>query len=290
LATVISFHPRLAGDVNLRLSALLGPGREAVARELAQAQAVLLPQTVSAAQFQAVAALCPNVFPDYRSRFGFEGKCGAAALFERLGVPHPRTLRFGSAAALKAALTAGGVPLGYPFVLKGDRGGGGNWVFLIGGEADLAHPLARLAALGWPVVIQEYIDHGGRDARVVVMGEHLFSYWRRQTGAGEFRNNLCRGAVIDRDGEPELLSAAVNAVRGLSQRTGLNLAAFDLVFGRGPEPLFLEVNYLFGRKGLARGGDYYTLLARAAEGWLAGLGVSCRIRPVIDFKKHMEAA
>jgi ribosomal protein S6--L-glutamate ligase len=263
---IVSFHPRLAGDVNLRFprgSAALSPALEILGR----ASAVLLPQSVRPCQFWACLRLCPNVFPDYRWRFGYEGKYGAAALFAHFRVPHPRTLRYSSVAEFRAHCGAASPPLGYPFVLKGDRGGGGSWVFLIGREADLARPLACLEVLGWPLIIQEYVEHGGRDARVVVMGEQLFSYWRRQPDPGEFRNNLGRGAALDYDSEPERLRAAEAAVLELCRRTRLNLAAFDLLFGRQGGPLFCEINYNFGRKGLARGGDYDRLLAMAVRRW-----------------------
>ncbi len=287
---VISFHPRLAGDVNLRFPRLprdwLSPAQAACVR---RARAVLLPQTVRRGQFVACAALCPNLFPNYRWRFGpegqtYEGKFGAAALFERFGLPHPRTLRYASAAEFRARHLERAESLpAYPFVLKGDRGGGGNWVFLIEREADLARPLLCLDAVGWPLIVQEYVEHAGRDARVVVVGDYLFSYWRRQTAPGEFRNNVGRGAAIDHDSEPELLRAAEEAAQGLCRRTGLNLAAFDLLFGPDRRPLFCEINYNFGRKGLARAGDYYDLLARAAERWLARLrvGSGARVRPVV---------
>ncbi|MFH0809108.1 MAG: hypothetical protein V2A77_01350 [Pseudomonadota bacterium] len=277
---IVSFHPRLAADANFRL-----PGSQvlsaATRQSLGQAQAVLLPVSVTAPLYRACLGLCPTVFPNYQWRFGWEGKSGASVLFEHLGLPHPRTLRYHSVAEFRCQFLEGGEPLSYPFVLKGDRGGGGNWVFLIRHLADLALPLARIEQAGWPLVAQEYVDHGGRDARVVVMGDRLHGYWRRQTVAGEFRNNICRGAFIDHDSEPLLLRAAEEAVRAVCRRTGLDLAAFDIFFGPEETPLFCEINYFFGHKGLTVAGRYYHLLAGAAQEWLARRGVEGRIRPLM---------
>lgn len=290
---VISFHPRLVGDLQLRLPRA-GPLGAELRALLRRAWAAVLPQSVSGEHYRAVGSLCPRVFPDYTWRFGpegegYEGKAGAAALFARLALPHPRTFRFDSPQALKAHLARhGGLPLPFPLVLKGDGGGGGNWVFLVRDAAGLAAPLERLEVRGWPVVIQEYVEHGGRDCRVVVLGRRLFSYWRRQPAGGEWRTNVGRGAAIDRAGEPRLRRSAEEAVARACRLTGLNLAAFDVIFGPREEPLLLEVNYLFGRKGLP--GPYYHLVARAVCEWLAAVE-ECPVRPAGDKleRKDLEA-
>jgi ribosomal protein S6--L-glutamate ligase len=285
---IVSFHPRLSGDLNLRLPHRQGLGGPLEA-QLCRAQAVLLPQSVREPHFRACAALCPHVFPDYSWRYGpegqspegqtYEGKTGVAALCARFGLPHPRTLCFGSAASLRAHLAERGrPPLEYPFVLKGDRGGGGNWVFLIRSGADLETPLERLEAVGWPLVLQEYVDHGGRDARVVILGGELYGYWRRQPDPGEFRTNLGRGARVERRYEPGLLRSAEGLAAELRRRTGLNLAACDVILGPDRRPLLIEINYCFGRRGLP---PYYPLLAAAVQRWLERLGLEgCQVRPI----------
>lgn len=169
--------------------------------------------------------------------------------------------------------------MSFPFVLKGDRGGGGWAVFLIENEQDLMmrldilnngslHPTRRFIA-------QEYVPHGGRDLRVVVIGKTSKAYWRCQHKAEEFRNNVGRGAVIDYELDPELREEGVNCVEEFCSKTGINLAAFDVLFDRSqksPKPLLSEINFLFGRKGLGGSPRFYELLNEAIRRWIDNLG------------------
>ena len=53
-------------------------------------------------------------------------------------------------------------------------------------------------------------------------------------------------------------------------KTGINLAAFDVLFDRSqpePEPLLSEINFLFGRKGLGGSPRFYELLNQAVQQW-----------------------
>jgi ribosomal protein S6--L-glutamate ligase len=142
---------------------------------------------------------------------------------------------------------------------------------------DLDASLTRLAAWKGPFVSQEYIDHGGRDVRVVVIGDRFRTYWRRQPDPREFRNNICRGALIDDRSDPDLLQAAEDAVRGFCALSRINLAAFDLVYDRTRPretgPLFLEINYNFGRQGLSGSAAYYQTLREAVGRWIEALPV-----------------
>ena len=62
----------------------------------------------------------------------------------------------------------------------------------------------------------------------------------------------------------------------MSAKTGINLAAVDFIFSfseKDPEPLFLEINYYFGRRGIGGSERYYQLLYEAVRGWLAEAGL-----------------
>jgi len=68
--------------------------------------------------------------------------------------------------------------------------------------------------------------------------------------------------------------------RVLARCTGINLAAVDFVFDLSkmdPEPLFLEINYFFGRRGLGGMDAYYRMLFRAIKEWLKKMGLSPEI-------------
>ena len=69
-----------------------------------------------------------------------------------------------------------------------------------------------------------------------------------------------------------LKKEAIKAVEGFCRRTGINVAGFDILFNRtrNPDtPLFLEINYYFGRRGLGGSLRFYGLLEQAADRWLA---------------------
>ena len=166
----------------------------------------------------------------------------------------------------------------FPFVLKGDEGGGGWAVFLVRSEAEL---MKWLEVLGNEQVhaarcfiAQVFVPHEGRDLRVVVIGKVIRAYWRCQYKPGEFRNNVGRGAVIKYDLDPALAKKGIRCVEDFCRKTGINLAAFDVLFDRSqpqPEPLLSEINFVFGRKGLGGTPRFYELLNQAVQQWAMGL-------------------
>ncbi|MBC8421185.1 MAG: hypothetical protein H8E10_21620, partial [Desulfobacterales bacterium] len=67
-----------------------------------------------------------------------------------------------------------------------------------------------------------------------------------------------------------------SSAKALAKKTGINLAAIDFVFpiaDKDPEPLFLEINYYFGRRGLDGTENYYRLLYEAIQAWLRKVGL-----------------
>jgi ribosomal protein S6--L-glutamate ligase len=274
---IASLHPCIEKDLNI-----LCAGRSLTAGEkkrLARARAVILPQGVTAGVYRECRRLVPRVFPNYDLRFGWEGKVGDALLFEFFQVPHPRTLAFRDAETffrtyrdldLVSCLLSG-----YPLVFKGNSGGEGDMVFLVRSHQEL---LDKMVLLESPVpeqqgfVLQEFIDHGGRDLRVVVLYDRLLSYWRVQSDPGKMHTNLAEGGSIDFKSDPRLRRRGMEMVRRFCRRSGINLAGFDLIFNRNQDPdrpQFLEINYYFGRTGLGGSLHFYELLAEAADRWLA---------------------
>ncbi|MBI5846082.1 MAG: hypothetical protein HZB23_15605 [Deltaproteobacteria bacterium] len=263
---LVSLHPHVLGDAFIRLS----PGKIFSGHEidlLSRAGAVVVPQNVKAWQYREIASLCPRVFPDYRNRFGFEGKCGNLALFEKFGLPHPETRAYGNAEDFQTAHPKR-PPFGFPFVMKADRGGGGNGVFLIGNDEDLKAALALLGSR--PFVAQKFVDHQGADLRVVILGDALYPYWRVQDDRTEFRNNVGRGARISHDFEPGLTDLGIRAAAMLGTRAGIDCAAVDVLFDRGskaPKALLGEVNFVFGRKGMGGTNRFRELFRQAVNRW-----------------------
>ncbi len=268
---VLSFHPTLAGDRFLWELGSLGPEELGLVR---QARAVLLPQTVSRELYYLVRRLCPAVFPDYDLRFQWEGKVGDAMLFWSLGLPHPETRIYPRVEALEQdhpLMNYRARPLRFPCVIKASRGGEGHNTWLVRDRhalAEVVHLLKGLELEGYfGFIVQEYVAGVERDLRVVVIGDRLRSYWRINPG---FHKNVAQGGRIDPGLDPGLQAIGRERVADLCRRTGINLAGIDLIFPPGSrEPLFLEVNYTFGRKGLGGTEGFQKLLEEAVARWLA---------------------
>ena len=277
LDMIASLHPCITKDINILCAGRLLTIQEK--KRLTKAQAVVVPQGVTAEVYKECRRLVPRVFPNYDLRFPLEGKLGDALLFDYFQVPHPRTLIFRSRKALLENYPdlemLPSLLSGYPLVLKANQGGEGAFVFLIHSKEELLEKLDLLPEGARNLegfVLQELIDHGGKDLRVVVLFDTFYAYWRRQPDPNRFLTNLSNGGVIDYGGDALLKERAIEAVRDFCQRSGINLAGFDILFDQKANPavpLFLEINYYFGRKGLGGSMRFYELLTQAADRWLA---------------------
>jgi ribosomal protein S6--L-glutamate ligase len=274
---ILSFHPHVRGDVNLRLS-FKGLFTNGQTQAMASAHGVVVPQRIKPLQYAFCRDHCPNLFPDYTYRFGFEGKYANIHLFRRFTAPHPETVCYESVDDFKVRHDKNKEShLPFPFVLKGDEGGGGWAVFLVRDRHELRQGLKRLADVSVHAtrrfIAQAFVPHQGRDLRVVVIGNIIKAYWRCQRDPGEFRNNVGRGAVIRHHLDPELTAKGIQCVSDFCSKTGINLAAFDVLFDRSrpqPEPLLSEINFVFGRKGLGGSERFRELLNEAVQEWTRG--------------------
>jgi ribosomal protein S6--L-glutamate ligase len=274
---VVSLHPHFSGDIRVALT----PGKEFSREELllfSQARAAIVPQSIKEKQYEALRSRCRHIFPSYASRFHYPGKVGNMRLFQRLGLPHPRSVGYVSVADFHARHPGLATsPHDYPFVLKGNEGGGGTQVFLVRNREELFTTLFRLSktrSYPTPIVAQEFIPHGGRDLRVVVVGRRAHTYWRVQENRREFRCNVGQGAVIDPEGPAAHTKAGRELALALCAKAEINLAAVDVVFDATspvPCPMLLEINFVFGRKGLGGSGNFRRVFAGAAEDWCRSL-------------------
>ncbi|MFP3870070.1 MAG: RimK family alpha-L-glutamate ligase [Syntrophobacteria bacterium] len=275
---IVSFHPCIKADVN-RIVA----GRPAGPQEkslIERADAVILPQGVREDLYRLCRHHCRWVFPNYDIRFQYPGKMGDVLLLRALGTAHPRSFLFSSVAHYHRYFPPeeDGFPFPLPFVLKGNFGGEGRMVFKICNRRELEAVLEELRAMERSglrgFVTQQWINHGGRDLRVVVLYDKLFSYWRKQKNPGEFRTNLSRDAVIDPYSDPHLRQKAEETVRWFCRKTGANLAGIDLMFDEDDpsfQPLLGEINYWFGRRFFGSSEVYYAELGKAVQRWLAAI-------------------
>ncbi len=173
-------------------------------------------------------------------------------------------------------LTSHASRITFPFVFKFDWGGEGENVFLISSARELEEVLGKAISFEKTgqsgFLIQEYVPSQNRTLRVVIIGDERLSYWRVQPDKAEFCANLAKGAVTDADADPDLQAEARASAKAFCNRTGINLAGFDFLFSNDEvrRPLFLEINYFFGRTGLGGSEKFYELLNRAIGKWIDG--------------------
>ena len=276
---ILSFHPLYEAHKNITCA-----GRKPNAEDLAAIQAadaVVLPQGCYQSLYQMARNNCRHVFPNYDARFRYPDKIGQIKLFRDFHIAHPASDIFFNMASFHKGFKKrpSKISLIYPLVFKLGWGDEGETVFLVESQEDLNRILRRTAEFETSgqsgFLLQEYIACRNRTLRVVVIGKRIISYWRIQAEEeGGFYSNLGRGAVIDAEAEPQLQHKAIALVNQICHKTGINLAGLDVIFPAemdDPEPLLLEINYFFGRKGLGGSEAYYQILLGEIQSWLAGL-------------------
>jgi ribosomal protein S6--L-glutamate ligase len=116
----------------------------------------------------------------------------------------------------------------------------------------------------------------GNVLRVGVLGKRFFSYWKRSGHPGGAITTLSQGARVDKTWRKDLREKGIRYAQRLCEASAINLAAMDFVFSMvdsDPQPLILEINYYFGRRGLGGSLRYYRLLHRAIREWLEEKGL-----------------
>ena len=275
---IVSYHPLFVADKNI-----LCAGRKPDAADLAlikAAKAVILGQGCYQSLYEMARANCANVFPNYDIKFKYPGKIGQIKLFREINAKHPTTGIYSSLASFQKRYRQKPerFPARFPIVFKLDWGGEGETVYLVNSADHLQQMLKHTAAYEQSgqtgFLLQEYIACDNKSLRVVVIGNRFISYWRVMQNSNNFCASLSKGAGIDSEAEPDLQQKAVTFVKKICQKTGINLAGFDVIFSSeisDPEPMLLEINYFFGRKGLGGSEAYYKILHEEIRTWLDGI-------------------
>ncbi|RLB33232.1 MAG: hypothetical protein DRH11_09495 [Deltaproteobacteria bacterium] len=280
---ILSFHPCFEADEQIILGNRL-PAEEEL-RLIGKAKAVILPQGRPVEQLhEACLSSGALLFPDYRLRFKYPGKMGQSLLFRSLGLPYPETRRWLTLEELTNACDRfERLPHELPFMIKADRGHEAEGVYLVEDRDSLINALEQLAhkqGTGQSgFITQAYVPSNGNVLRAVIIGKRIITYWKRPALAGQVITSISKGAIIDHHWRPDLQEKGKRQAIELSKKTGVNLAAVDFVFPFGaedPEPLFLEINYYFARRGLGGNERYYRLVFQAIQEWLAEKGLNPR--------------
>lgn len=282
---ILSFHPCIVGDLQIILGSR---GLEASdIKSIKKADAVILPQACPKKLWEICSQNCPNLFPNYSLRYRYEGKIGQAKLFKELQVPHPTTRIWESMVHYEEGMHRSGTPPHpFPFYLKANASHEGSGVFFVEGAEAHKRALGVLKQYEKSgqrgFVSQEAIDCGGRVLRAVIIGKKIITYWKCALDESQKIITISRGAKIDVWWRRDLQKKAETKVRAFSRLTGINLGALDLLFevkDQSSVPLFLEINYYFGRRGLGDSEAFYRLLLEGVREWLRDLGLdSKRVR------------
>ena len=263
---ILSFHPLIEADKNI-LCAGREPG-ETDKQAIQKAHAVILPQGCRLSLYQMAVAHCHHVFPNYDAMIQYPGKTGQVRLFQKWGVPHPKSLVFES---LDQWYNKKNMKFHFPCVFKFSWGVEGHTVFYLESQKDLdthidqAKKYEKTGQYGF--IIQEYVPCQGRSLRMVILNRTIASYWRVHSDS--FYSNISKGATIAYDIEPDLVESAREMMIDFCNKTHINLAGFDFIFHeKHRTPLFLEINYFFGRKGLGGGEAFYKMFVTAIKDWL----------------------
>ncbi|MGB5987596.1 MAG: hypothetical protein WBG37_19985 [Desulfobacterales bacterium] len=274
---ILSFHPCVVTDEN-RICAGRQPDHQDLAA-IRRASAVILPQGCPESLYRMARENCVHLFPHHETRFAYPGKIGQIHLFNSHGVRIPPSRCFPDLATyIRQHPDPARPPLGFPLVLKLNWGGEGDTVYPIADHQALKEIFGMVAAqeaTGQAAfILQSRIDTQPRGGalRVAVIGRRLTAYWRISGKENPFHSSLSRGARIDDQLRPDLQRKGIAATEKFCLQSGINLAGFDLIFSRqelDPEPLFLEINYFFGRRGLGGSQQFYQYLNQEVSAWLA---------------------
>lgn len=191
-----------------------------------------------------------TIFPS-RETYVYSGdKIKQTALFQLLGIPHPRTrVYFGD--QKKEILK----DFSLPFIAKIPRGSSmGQGVFLIRDKQGLERYLQGNSV----AYIQEFLPLE-RDLRVILIKhEVVLAYWK-VAPPGEFRNNLARGAAISFEGVPQ---EALTFAEQVAKKCNFDDVGLDLCHNKDTGWLVLEANMHYGLQGLKQKGMDIRLILR----------------------------
>ena len=126
-------------------------------------------------------------------------------------------------------------------VVKPLFGGEGRGIFRVS-NVDLAwRSFQALERIGTTILLQQFIDHGNQDTRVLLFGDRHFAIKRKNNS--DWRTNVSRGATAEKC---ELADDQLELARKARQALGVDFAGVDLITDREGRLYVLEINAVPG--------------------------------------------
>lgn len=164
--------------------------------------------------------------------------------FQEHNVPQPTTYLASTAQEGKKIVKK--IP--FPIVMKLPAGTHGKGVMLADSPEGASSMIDALALLKQPFLLQEYIETGGKDYRLIVVGTDVVAGMKRIAAKGEKRANIHAGGHGEKITPDERSKkAAINAAHAC----GAEICAIDILPSiKGP--LVLEINLSPGLQGITK--------------------------------------
>ena len=165
---------------------------------------------------------------------------------QKSGIPMPNTYITATVGAAKTILA--GSKIKYPVMMKFPQGTGGKGVMFAESYESASSILDALQTLRQPFILQEYIETGRSDFRLIVVGDEVVASMKRIAAAGEARANFHAGGK----GEMAAPDAVMKKIAVQVARTiKADICAVDILpSSRGP--LVVEANISPGLKLISR--------------------------------------
>jgi ribosomal protein S6--L-glutamate ligase len=219
---------------------------EKEAKQIQEASKIYYPGSFYAELFDTIEK---KIFPSYHTYKFVQDKIKQTALFNLIGIPHPKTRIYYGKLQKKRITDL----FRFPFIAKIPRGSAmGRGVFLINNKEDLMHYCDKTGV----AYIQEFLQTD-RDIRVVIIGKQIaHAYWRI-AAQGEFRSNIAKGGEINLSPVPR---EALDLALFVAKKCGWDDVGIDIIDHKG-EYYVLEANMKYGKEGFRRAGiDYISLM------------------------------
>lgn len=127
--------------------------------------------------------------------------------------------------------------LGYPFVIKENKGSFGEQVYLVKNYYEAVEKIKSIGHCEF--IMQEFIESSkGRDVRIHVVGDKIVTAMER-INDNDFRANITNGGKMKKY---EPTDAQCEMALKVCRELQLDFAGVDIMFGKDGEPILCEVN------------------------------------------------